>query len=394
MAKLADKILAMYYTGIPTCIWGDPGLGKSAITEFVASKLNVPIEVIISSTREPSDFLGLPLLNSDRSGVNYVPPHWVHKFKDNSGGIVFFDEISTCTPNIQAALLRIVNEGWVGEYKLPETCYRMAAGNYTNIEGCEQISMALANRFTHIFHKYDHNQFAQDLEYGFNYDLDNIRNNRSNKDKFIVLKDKYQKIVAGFLKNNSKEYGYRLPKDPNKLEDYAYPTPRSWTNVVNIMATLDGSDKNLISELVVGTVGTFAGNEFLKQLNSNSIMYRKYILTEHLNDYKDTFDPNELSYDENLTIIVEMIALAKNNSNHVDMANYLFDKFLNNGYKGLLESRYNELSKVIDSNLMSKINNSNNNDNKNNSSNNNQYSTSSSSVDDFKSIIDEFLKKK
>lgn len=336
--KLSDKILACYYTGIPCLIWGDPGLGKSAVTEFVAKKLDVPIEVIISSTREPSDFLGLPRLTD--GGVEYIPPKWTKKFGNDKSGIVFFDELATCSPMIQASLLRIVNEGWVGEYKLPDNTYRIAASNFTNIDGCEPISLAMANRFIHICQTYSNNDFCEALSCGFDYPLGKIVNNKTNKAKYEQLKCKYRAIVANYLKKTVGEYGYILPKDEIKSPiEYAYPTPRSWTNAIEILATLEGNDNKLIKELLEGTIGVDATKSFLKA--NKTILFRKYILADHMEDYKETFDSTKISYDE-LKVIMEEIKLLYNDKENrkkaTEIGKHICSDMIDHGFSGIVNS--------------------------------------------------------
>src|SRR3954470_22429317 len=141
--------------GLPLLIWGPPGVGKSASIVSMAERLGLPIEVVIASIREPSDFSGLPVIYDDE--VRLAPPAWARRLIKATRGVVFFDEISTATPAVQAALLRVINERWVGEAKLPPSVAIIAAANPPEqAAGGWNLSWPLANRFIHVDWKVDH----------------------------------------------------------------------------------------------------------------------------------------------------------------------------------------------------------------------------------------------
>lgn len=68
---------------------------------------------------------------------------------------MFLDELNTATRKIQNLMLRVVLEHVAGPMTLHENIKMIAAGNYTNVAGNIQMSLALSNRFTHIFHEAD-----------------------------------------------------------------------------------------------------------------------------------------------------------------------------------------------------------------------------------------------
>ena len=69
---------------------------------------------IIASISEPSDFLGLPIPDG-KGGMSYASPAWAIEANrlaaDGKVVIVFFDELTTCPPSVQAAMLRVVHGG-------------------------------------------------------------------------------------------------------------------------------------------------------------------------------------------------------------------------------------------------------------------------------------------
>src|SRR3954465_6644191 len=100
---------------VPVLLWGAPGTGKTSAIRAMAAAAGWPCETVIASIREPSDFAGLPIVNRDggatgRARVELAPPLWALSLAEQGHGLVFFDEVSTAPPAVQAALLRVVLE--------------------------------------------------------------------------------------------------------------------------------------------------------------------------------------------------------------------------------------------------------------------------------------------
>src|SRR6201999_702329 len=112
-----------------------------------------PCETGISSIREPSDFAGLPVVAGldGATRVEFAPPRGATRLADAGHGLVFFDEISTAPPAVQAALLRVVLERTVGDLTLPDEVAVVAAANPPEqaADGWD-LSAPLANRFCHV----------------------------------------------------------------------------------------------------------------------------------------------------------------------------------------------------------------------------------------------------
>jgi MoxR-like ATPase len=148
----------LYHTKVPTMIWSDPGRGKTSTVKFVGNKLGVPVEMRSGNKSDPTDFSGIPYLMEQKGEgtagekvLNFSEPKYVRIMKNNPNGILFFDEITTCPPVIQSALLSIIQDCEFGEFSIPDTIFRVAAGNYNTVAGTQTMSLALMNRFCHIF---------------------------------------------------------------------------------------------------------------------------------------------------------------------------------------------------------------------------------------------------
>jgi len=133
--------------GLPFRLVGEPGTAKSDIMVQVAANAGLHVKVLIASLREPADFLGLPVVRGDGT-VGNAPPDWVSEVLEHPHSAVFFDEINTCPPAVQAVLLRIVLDRVVGEVRLPSTVRMIAAQNgVDDSAGGYDVSSSLANRF-------------------------------------------------------------------------------------------------------------------------------------------------------------------------------------------------------------------------------------------------------
>ena len=140
--------------GVPILTWGPPGVGKTATITMLADVLALPLEVVLASIREPSDFSGLPVIGKE--GVRMEPPAWAHRLALAGKGLLFLDEISTAPPAVQSALLRVVLERAVGDLALPASVSVVAPANPPEQAVCGwDLSAPLANRFCHLFWSLD-----------------------------------------------------------------------------------------------------------------------------------------------------------------------------------------------------------------------------------------------
>lgn len=125
--SIINALTIAIQAGIPILTWGPPGVGKTATITMLTEALDLPLEVVLASIREPSDFSGLPVIG--REGVRMEPPAWAHRLAQAGQGILFLDEISTAPPAVQSALLRVVLERVVGDLALPGGVSGVASAN-------------------------------------------------------------------------------------------------------------------------------------------------------------------------------------------------------------------------------------------------------------------------
>jgi hypothetical protein len=145
-------------TQVPALIWGPPGVGKSAAVHAWAAARGLRCWTVIASLREPADFGGLPIVDGSSietshgpvRTVAFAPPRFAVEAAHH-GGLIFLDELTTCPPAVQAALLRAVVDKAFGDLELdPERVTIVAAANPPeDAAGGWDLAPPLANRFLH-----------------------------------------------------------------------------------------------------------------------------------------------------------------------------------------------------------------------------------------------------
>lgn len=247
-AQLSTAYTAMVKSNISfkkfpsVMLWGPPGVGKSQGVRQIATTLEERTgkRVAVTDVRlllfNPVDLRGIPTSNADKTLAVWLKPQIFQM--DESADIVnilFLDEISAAPQSVQAAAYQITLDRTVGEHRLPDNCIVIAAGNrVTDRSVAYNMPKALANRLCHIEIIGDHASWhSWAVGAGIN------------------------QMVLGFLDYN-----------PSMLMDFepqhdslAFPTPRSWEMVSNILNYIS-ENVSAVFPLIAGCVGNAAAYEF------------------------------------------------------------------------------------------------------------------------------------
>ncbi len=228
--------------GIPTpFLWGAAGVGKSEGVYQIARRLEqetgkkavvIDVRLLLYS---PVDLLGFPVVSEHKEFCEYLKPKvFDMKPGDDYINILFLDELSAATQSVQAAAYQICLDRKVGEHKFPDNCIVIAAGNRTTDQSVSyRMPKALCNRLMHF----------------------NVQTNYEVWREWAVANGIDERIVGYLAFDNTK-----LCIEP-KSSDTAYPTPRSWAFVSNLLKILPGSiDENVM--LIGSCIGTETALEF------------------------------------------------------------------------------------------------------------------------------------
>ena len=228
-SDVSKALAALVPTRRPVYLWGPPGVGKSSLVRQAASQLGVGLVDVRATLLDPVDLRGLPRLDGDRAV--WLPP----AFLPRSGeGVLFLDELAQAAPLVQAACLQLTLDRRVGEYELPDGWSVIAASNRAEDRaGTHRLISPLLNRFVHL-------------------DLD-------------VSPEDWQAwaVAAGVAPAVRSFLQYRpalLALFDPQANPRAFPTPRSWQFVSDVLART-GDD--LLHPVVAGCVGDGPAAEFL-----------------------------------------------------------------------------------------------------------------------------------
>ncbi|MEV0648937.1 MoxR family ATPase [Phytomonospora sp. NPDC050363] len=250
---------------LPVLLWGEPGIGKTAALTQLAATLDLPLTTVIASVHEPSDFAGLPIVGDDPEvrGVPMAPPQWAVEIVRAGRGLLFLDELSTATPAVQAALLRVVLERRVGALRLPPGVRIVAAANprASAADGWE-LSPPLANRFVHLHWVHDRDVVVRGL--GGVWPRAELP--RLMPELLPEAVGFARRAVCGFLAARPKLI-HRLPSTDTRRGG-AWPSPRSWEAALTLLAfgTAAAVSPDVLSLLVRGAVGDGPGLELLAHI--------------------------------------------------------------------------------------------------------------------------------
>lgn len=295
---LMDKISLAVAANVPIMIWSGPGTGKTSTANKFAQKMNYHIETVIASLYDPTDFSGYPYIYQKPDGdsevrvsIPFVIKSLEEKAKEGKRTLLFLDELPTAPRPVQNVLLRLILERKIGDYKLPDDCRIIAAGNPTSVAGNINFSSAMANRFTHVKHtpniiEYNTqdviepfslsdnpNDPADDSHFDFNY-------------HFTAAKALISSYLEMFPKNLFAE-----PEEITSFEDNAFSTPRSWEAVERILAVLKCKVTPTAIELIRGTVTKQHADELFTFINNVDIENFRFETLDE-NSFKFSDDPS------------------------------------------------------------------------------------------------------
>ena len=201
----------------PIFIWGAPGIGKSELVQGLVDEGELGNALMIDmrlALLEPTDLRGYPFRNPENNQMEWSPPSDLPS-QDLAASydnvVLFWDELNSAPPSVQAADYQLVLNRRIGQYILPDNVKIVAAGNRETDRGVTyRMPAPLANRFRHI-----------NMEVNFEDWSIWATTNKVNPD------------VIGYLTYSKADL---FDFDP-KTSSQSFATPRSWNFVSEILNT-------------------------------------------------------------------------------------------------------------------------------------------------------------
>jgi hypothetical protein len=253
----------------------DPGTAKSRVVQSFAKKMKRPMYTLIGSLRDPGDIGGYPevveqvtVRDGEEEVVVYmriVPPKYAVDACDDKW-ILFFDELTTCPPAVQAAMLRVIAEKVVGDTPLPPDTIMVCAANPpgTAANGFE-LEAPMANRLYH--HKWETPWRS--------WEIGVTAGGVFPEPQFPKLPSGWRKtipvlgsLVAAFRKRHPEcfELSDEQKQDRSRMSG-AWPSARSWWNFAVAGTAAQAAcpeDEGLLEQLCIGLVGEEESSQFFE----------------------------------------------------------------------------------------------------------------------------------
>jgi hypothetical protein len=260
LTAVREALSVAVAANLPVILWGSPGSGKTSTVLALGASLDLPVEVVVGSIREPSDFAGLPVLRDGHTW--FAPPRWAERLANAGSGLLFLDELTTAPPAVQAAMLRVVLERTVGDLSLPPEVRIIAAANPPEeaADGWD-LSAPLANRLIHLHWQVDATAIADGFTHGF--PVPEVAHKQAPTAAGIARR---RAMIGSFLRIRP-ELLLVVPSTP-ELAGRAWPSPRTWEMAAMVLAACeaDCADEAVRAQLLFGTVGEAAAFELLSWL--------------------------------------------------------------------------------------------------------------------------------
>ena len=217
-------------------VQGQPGIGKSQAIKRIAENLKKELnkQVFVQDVRlllfNPVDLRGIPVADMEEKVAIWLKPKIFNlNCSEDVINILFLDELTAAPTSLQAAAYQIALDRHLGEHKIPDNTFIVAAGNRSNDNSIAyDMPTALRNRFIHF-------ELVLDL------------------DDWLVWANhkEIHPYIIQFLNNNPDKFAYT---DLN-TDSFIIVTPRSWEILSNLLINLGGEvkDNEVFMTSVIGS---------------------------------------------------------------------------------------------------------------------------------------------
>ena len=248
---------------------GSPGIGKSEIIKQLAEEYGLYVIDCRLSSMEPTDLMGLPWFNNGKAQFQpfeMFPIEGTPIPNGYSGWLLFLDEFNSASRATQAAAYKIVLDRMVGNHKLHDHCFVVAAGNkMTDNAITNRLSTAMLSRVIHL-----------NMEVNFEDWRDNFALPRHIDERIIAYLSMYPNKLHEF--------------DPER-EEQTYCSPRTWAFVSKLIQANNGIVNNDIIPLLGGAITVEHASAFVQFCK----VYKNIITVEDIQKNPHITPPSDIA---------------------------------------------------------------------------------------------------
>ena len=258
--------------GVSVLLTSPPGAGKSSMVRGLARSRGIPCETVLGSIRDPTDFSGLPVVQD--GGVTLWPPQWARNLLAAGAGILLLDELTTCPPAVQAAMLAVALERRVGDLQLPREVFVVACANPPD-QAADGWALAppLANRFCHLLYEPSPGEYLTGLTTGWASPPASRAINASPERRAAG-----RAAIAGFLKVRP-DLIHACPEIAAEASG-PWPSRRTWAMTADVLARTRDDDIDARNAITFGLVGDGPGIEYLAWLRQADLPDPEAVLAD------------------------------------------------------------------------------------------------------------------
>jgi ATPase family associated with various cellular activities (AAA) len=260
MPDLATTVTVIDACGrarVPVLLLSDPGMGKTSLIRGLAKSQDVLCKTVLGSIREPADIAGLPVASTTGDDVNLIPPGWAKALKEAGAGYLLLDELTTCPPSVQSAMLAVTLDRMVGDLELPGEVAIVAGANPPDraADGWE-LAAPLANRLCHLPYEPTVDEWLEGITTGW----------AAPPGSRAIAADATRRalqraMVAAFIRHRP-DLLHVFPTNSAAAAG-PWPSRRTWTMLADSVAHVAERDTAAAQALVFGLVGEGAGVEYI-----------------------------------------------------------------------------------------------------------------------------------
>ena len=255
-------------TNIITSITGETGTGKELVAKAIhynSKRKNAPF-IAVNIAAIPKDLIESELFGHEKGSFTGASGRRIGKFEEAEGGTIFLDEIGEMDMNLQAKLLRVLQErevSRIGSNEVIKLDVRITVATHRNLE--EEIKAG---------------RFREDLYYrilGLPIAIPPLRDRE--QDAVLIAKH----FLDQFTKENQLQKIKITPEAQEKLLTYTFPgNIRELKSVIELAAVM--SEANEIRAKDINFSSSRGEETFLlKEMTLEQYNYR--IIRNYLNKY-------------------------------------------------------------------------------------------------------------